>query len=225
MKYIVTLITTLLWGINLAQNLESDWLKNVPIKLSDYRFKRLGVQQIEIFTLDFKQHSGDLEEKPVHINMNYLIRYDSLHNISSIKYNFRSTTVLVPFPNISEYDFSKNEDNLKHDLIFRNDTITFTCWRNDYHYEGTSLKRIDIKHPYRIEDGVFLLDPQVEIVREENTYEGHLLIRTKRFHDNQLFNTTEYEYTTFSNGNEEYPLLSIIKVTFEKKDWHYQQVI
>ncbi len=210
-----------------SQN-DSFWFpEDLPISPLDYSLEVLGVKEIEIFSIVLREDSTEAENENYHvIYMDYVINYDSINQLTSINYNFREHLDYHILPDNKTISITPNTDNkFLHSLIYSNDTILFSSWVNLYYYDGSYLKNIKIERPQRIEDGVYIVERIVENIKFENTTEGDLLKQKKIFHDEKLFSTINYEYTTFKKNDRQFQLLTKIKTKYEENYQATEQII
>jgi hypothetical protein len=227
MKSIVTILAIIFVSNCYSQN-ESFWFpEDLPIDPIDYSLKILGVKEVEIFNVVLKDDTTQAENGNYNIiDMKYVIKYDSINQLVSINYNFREHLDYEILADNKTLSITPNTDNkFLHSLIYSNDTILFSSWVNLYYYEGSYLKDIKIERPQRIEDGVYISKRIIENIKFESITEGELLKQKKIYHEEKLFSTIEYEYTTIKRNDKQFQLLTKIKTKYEGDYQTTEQII
>lgn len=109
-----------------SQN-DSFWFsEDLPIDPLDYSLKVLGVKEIEIFSIVLKEDTTEAENYHK-IYMNYVIKYDSINQITSVSHNFRRHLGYEILPDSKTISITPNTDSkFLHSLIYSNDTILFS---------------------------------------------------------------------------------------------------
>jgi hypothetical protein len=188
------------------------WPEELQIDPSSYELKRLGVKEIiQYKTFDANPKEPDNPSRSSTF-LNYVISYDTLHRISSLKYGFEN---YLPYSHFA--GDSSALDSLKSIAIQKNQPIYFLklngewvaqlYWEVVFSYASYGISRLEILNPYdrlqtfRVLDGVYLGPKSYDEVYIKNYFdELGELIQTDTYANDLLVRRDSFFYTTYTRN-------------------------
>ena len=226
MKNLLSILAIIFVSTCYSQNDEFWFPKEMPINPLDYNLRSAGVRQIEIYQFRYYKQIKSTKEDS-NLMMDFVINYDSLNRLSSIKYNFQRHVAPVLLTDNKTLSITANTDSIfLHTYRDEKDSIVFNSWISEYTYENNQLKNIEIKRPLRnMEDGLFMMEIIDQSTRIETNVENNFLKQKRIFIDEKLVATINYEYTIIEAHHERHQLLTKIITTIESNQAVTEQII
>lgn len=187
-----------------------DFPEDLMIDPYDGVLGQLNVREIVQYKINYKNDT--ITNK----SLDYVISFDSLFNLKSLKYDFYFEAILKPGELRSKYPYGMCCSNDSSELYKFNDN-TYNSYEKSFIYENDKLVSIVIKEPKRwlyrgVLDGVYIRpQPDTVVFTEKKFFVANKIVKLEVFRStDDLIYTKEFVYSDFKM--EDYTHLVLTKI-------------